>query len=100
MKFTLSVCDAFIFKNGFPQNGKENNFQKSVRKNIFNPLEQKAFVFSFFGKLSRLKCSRIGICDCRWFHKVEIYVLLLLEDDTAHGCSTHRNLKLGASPSF
>ena len=24
----------------------------------------------------------------------------LLEDDTAQGCSTHKNLELGASPSF
>ena len=90
----------FQKKKKCPQNKKESSFfTYSLASRKCNTMVQK-FPASLVCKLSRLNSSWLGIYDCTLFHKDKIYGLLLIEDDTAQGRSTHGNLELSAFLQF
>ena len=95
-------------KLNLPKSKKKKNVHKIRKKVAFkysltsrkcNIMVQK-FLVSHVCKLSRLNSSWLGIYDCTLFHKDKIYGLLLIEDDTAQGRSTHGNLELSAFLQF
>ena len=91
-------------KLNLPKSKKKKNVHKIRKKVAFkysltsrkcNIMVQK-FLVSLVCKLSRLNSSWLGIYDCTLFHKDKVYGVLLIEEDTAQGCSTHGNLELSA----
>ena len=91
----------FLFKKKkkkCPQN-KKVAFKYSLACRKFNTMAQQ-FLVSLVCKLSRLNSSSLGIYGCTLFHKDKIYGLLLIEDYTAQGHSTHGNLELSAFLQF
>ena len=86
-------------KKECPQNKKESSFQYSLASRKCNTTVQR-FLVSLVCKLSKLNSSWLGIYDCTLFHKDKIYGLLLIEDATAQGRSTHGNLELSAFLQF
>ena len=93
---------AFLFskkKENVCKIRKKVAFKYSLASRKCNNMAQK-FLVSLVCKLSRLNSSWLGIYGCTLFHKDKIYGLLLIEDDTAQGRSTHGNLELSGFLQF